>query len=475
MPYANKILQCDERKYSPYWAAISVCDGIKKKNFKLNDKAMSFSEVEIPVSIIDKMNMGQCYQLAKLTTTIMKSCGIPVALDYTPQWPNRSGNHTWNALKDGKGKIVPFIGADTYPGAVGKSQDDMPKVYRYTYAYQANSVWALGKKYNESIPPTLGSPFIRDVSTEYFNGTNINVEVKKTQTQKHIIYLSVYNNQQWIPVTGSELTEEGTVSFANMGRNILYLPVYWGRNGSIPCGNPVYISPSGEKKHFIPNNNKPISVTLTRKYPILGRMYDYAKAMVGGKLEASNTPDFKEAHTLYEITDIPNIWWNEYSLNKNHTEYRYYRFSAPYNCKCNIAEIKFYDTNGNMIEYIPICDDYARNKDRVKNINDNKYLSYYESIHFMKAWAGGDMKTPVAIDKISIMPRNDDNHVVSGHIYKLEYFSDGSLVTVGIKKAPNDSITFNNIPSEALMILHDLTAGTEERLFCIENGNTHWF
>lgn len=473
MPYAMKALSSDDRKYSAYWAAKSVCDGIKKKNFRLNDKAMSFSDVEMPVQVIYKMNMGQCYQLAKMTATIMRSCGIPVALDYTPQWPNRSGNHTWNSLKDNKGKNVPFVGADTYPGVIGKAEDDMPKVYRYTYAYQANSVWAIAKRYNEMIPPTLNTPFIKDVSDEYFDGTVVKVKPQKMSSEKHLVYLSVFNNQYWVPVAGKEYKGE-EVSFESMGRNILYLPVFWGRNGSIPCGNPVYVSPSGEQYSFVPDHERLQTITLTRKFPVLGRMYDYAKMIVGGRLEASDDADFKTSTVLHEIDRVPQMWWNNYSVSVK-KPYRYYRFSAPYNCKCNIAEMRFYDKTGREVSYVPLCDDYARNKNNVNKVNDKTYLSYYESIHFMKAWVGGDFSTPVEISRIEIMPRNDDNHVVTGHLYKLDYLENGMLVTVSVKKAVADSISFDKVPKGALMILHDLTAGMEERFFSIEGNQIHWY
>ena len=44
---------------------------------------------------------------------MMRSIGIPVMLDFTPQWPFRSMGHYWNVLLDNTGKNLAFGGCET--------------------------------------------------------------------------------------------------------------------------------------------------------------------------------------------------------------------------------------------------------------------------------------------------------------------------------------------------------------------------
>lgn len=99
-PYAKVLENCHERQTSAFWAATYVCDGIKKFKFNIDDKALPRANFDLPLSSLISMKMGYCHDYARLTAYIMRACGIPVSVDFTPQWPNKANNHTWNALLD---------------------------------------------------------------------------------------------------------------------------------------------------------------------------------------------------------------------------------------------------------------------------------------------------------------------------------------------------------------------------------------
>ena len=84
------------------------------------------------------------------------------------------------------------------------------------------------------------------------------------------------------------------------------------------------------------------------------------------------------------------------------------------------------------------------------------------------------MGKPVKVDRIVYLPRNDDNNVVPGHFYRLDYYDKCKYVSLGTKIATEYSIEFDNVPSNALYILHDLSKGREERIFTIENNDIIW-
>lgn len=474
--YADEQNGCDERRFSAYWAASSVCDGIKKFNFHVDDKALPKTDVELPLSVIMAMRMGECSNYAKLTTYIMRACGIPVCYDFTPQWPNKAHHHSWNALLDNTGKTIPFLGSETYPGQPDRAGEKMAKVYRKTFAYQHSSVYAVNMaNYGEPIPPTLDSPFIKDVSDEYFNGGTVTLTIPETNMKRHLVYLAVFDNQNWTPVDYAVIDSLRHATFSSLGREIVYMPVFWGRNGAIPCGNPFLIASNGSIKPFKPDLKSKVSINVTRKYPVFGRMFRYAKAMRGGYFEASDSADFKNAVKVAEITYIPSLWYNDVAINTGGCKYRYWRYKAPNGSKGNIAELEFYRSGSEVPVVAPLCDDMRYNGRKANNANDKKKLTYYESNHQRGAWAGADFGEPVAIDKIRFMPRNDDNHVEPGHIYQLCYFENGKEIPVGTQTAKSDAITFSGIPTDALYILHDLSSGTEERIFSYDGENIYWY
>ena len=65
--------------------------------------------------------------------------------------------------------------------------------------------------------------------------------------------------------------------------------------------------------------------------------------------------------------------------------------------------------------------------------------------------------------------------MTAGHRYRLDYYGYDGPRTIGEQTATTDSVTFDNVPSGALYILHDLTKGKEERIFTYESGNVRWW
>ena len=43
----------------------------------------------------------------------MRSVGLPVGIDFVPQWPWRSMGHSWNYLLLDNGNTIPFMGTES--------------------------------------------------------------------------------------------------------------------------------------------------------------------------------------------------------------------------------------------------------------------------------------------------------------------------------------------------------------------------
>ena len=68
----------------------------------------------------------------------------------------------------------------------------------------------------------------------------------------------------------------------------------------------------------------------------------------------------------------------------------------------------------------------------------------------------------------------DGNSVEIGDEYELFYWN-GKWVSMGKQRAKNVSVKYKGVPQNALYLLRDLTKGTEERIFTIENGKQVWW
>lgn len=472
--YATSVITSDDMKNSAFWAASKVNDALKALKYN-NKKVLPELNINLPVSALKNMQMGECIDYATYTTYVMRACGIPVCLDYTPQWPNRSNNHYWNSLLDNTGLNIPFMGCESNPGYPNKQGREMAKVYRRTFSYQPQSLYALNKDLGENIPPILNTPFIKDVSNEYFIGKNITTKLNDKHLKDKFAYIAVFNNQTWIPVDFAVINSNRTATFKNLGSNIVYLPVFWGRNGCIPAGDPILLNRDGSIVYLKPNHNKKQSIIINRKYPHFNRIVRFRGIMKKGYFEAANNPNFSDAKQCATIKKTHLIGYDTLTVTNIKGKYRYWRFVSPEKGRCNVAEIAFLKNGIKQSFSNIISDSKGQNKTKPEYAFDGKEVTYYESTSPKDAWIGVDMGHPVEIDKIAYLPRNDANDIVIGHTYQLCYFENGKQKIADTQIAKNGTLVFKDIPSETIYILHDLNEGQEERIFTYNNNKINWY
>ena len=468
------ILKSDDLRGQAYSAASRVNDALRKAQFK-NKKMLPQIDVEWPVSALRNIRMGECYDYAKLATYIMRACGIPVSLDFTPQWPDRAHNHHWNVLHDNTGYSIPFMGFESNPGHPCKQGRKMAKVYRYTFAYQQQSLYAQNKEIGDTIPDILSSPFIRDVSEEYFKGHTIEVKLNHKHLRNAFAYIAIFNNREWVPVDFARISKNHTATFRHLGADIVYMPVYWGSNGSEPAGNPFLLQLNGRVKELSPSSQERFSITLGRKYPLFNRIYRFRMLMKDGHFEAADNPDFSNADTCAIVKSVSLYGYDTIVVNKGVKPHRYWRYVSPDGRNCNVAELKFIANGKEVKPESILSENNSHNGTKPENVFDGSALSYYETENMKNGWIGADFGKGIKPSHIVFLPRNDDNDVTPGHTYELAYYSAGKEISVGSIVAESNSITFENIPAGTIYILHDLTAGSEERIFTYEENKIEWY
>ena len=463
----------DDMRNSSYWAALYLNDQLKKRGFHLHE-ALPGSSVDLPMTVLRNMQMGSCKDYVRYATYVMRACGIPVGVDFTPQWPFRSPSHYWNILLENRGKNKPFVGGESNPGYPNKDDYKMAKVYRCTFGYQEQSLYA--QKGNDTIPQTLDSPFIKDVSDEYMKGVDISLKLKSTGKKKpRFAYLSVFDNQYWIAVTWSKFNN-GNVLFSCMGKDIVYLPSFYEHNEMLPATYPLQVKANGTQTFLIPDMENLDTLILKRKFPVFNGVLRYSERLKGGYFEASNSPLFHHSVRSDKIRRVPQMCWDSLSVSIKDA-YRYWRYVSPEKSYCNIAEIEFFSSGKllNVSNCKILNDGKMASKSQLNTPFDRDPLTYYESSEPSSSWIGIDFGSPVAIEQIKYLPRNDDNNIIAGHLYELFYFGKNGPCSLGQKVATGDVLTYDSVPSKALYLLKDLTRGKEERIFTYEGGEQIWW
>ena len=98
------------------------------------DHSTSIAYQNMKVEDALNLPMGNCDFYVLMATTLLRSQGIPVAMDFTPHWAYRDNGHSWNVILTNESREVPFTGVCTQPGDLHKPDERMPKIYRRTYA-----------------------------------------------------------------------------------------------------------------------------------------------------------------------------------------------------------------------------------------------------------------------------------------------------------------------------------------------------
>ena len=90
------------------------------------------------------------------------------------------------------------------------------------------------------------------------------------------------------------------------------------------------------------------------------------------------------------------------------------------------------------------------------------------------SWVGYDLGKSQQIKAVGYLARNNFNIIVPGNKYELFYYDRG-WQSLGIKTTDKQYLEYNNVPSQTLFLLKNLTRGREERIFTYENNKQIWW
>ena len=415
--------------------------------------------------------VGICREASDFMVYVMRSLGLPVAIDMYLQSPVNRADHYWNVLQDTTGVNIPFGLVDVKVKRGGSDGRRKGKVYRFCYGMQKEEL--KGAFSGKEIPGFLKDPYRKDVTHEYFGENIAEIEVDSRLCGEYV-YPGVFRKKGWLPVDVSEY-RNGKAIVRNIEPKVIFIPLSNKDGCAKPVGYPFQMLASGIRS-FRPDENRTERVTLRRKYPLRGNIEASLKSITGAYIEGASTPDFRRAELLHTITSVPYPYTDSYVVQLNPSRpYRYVRYSSAGNERIDVAELSFYaalDTDEKIRMEVNSASELQKEDMpyKMSNIDDGDYLTFYWT------WMRGanivfDLGRPQQIKKMVCMPHTDGNFIYKGEEYEL-YYQKGiqGWVSLGRKTAMGTELVYENVPVNALLWLTNLSHGNEEQVFYVENG-----
>lgn len=320
---------------------IRVCKSINqhlRKKFYINARFQC--NWDMTYADLLKTRTGKCSHASQFTAYTMRSAGVPVVMDYTPHWANKDFSHQWNALL--KPHMFFFMGTESDPGANKIAftrsywiKRKRGKIFRVMYAFQPASL-AMQVSDLRTIPAELRSRHIKDVTSEYVPTGEVRAALSDAKKEK-FVYLCVFNDHQWFPMSWSGISLLNKARFADMEKGVVYLPAYFQEERIIPAGYPVILQMDGGTRVLKPDFEHMQQVLLERKYPedqsnviSKGHLYDLlywnnnwisigTQRALSEKLSFSDVPrnallilrdlDHGRQERIFTFENSKQVWW----------------------------------------------------------------------------------------------------------------------------------------------------------------------
>lgn len=465
----------------------------EKKWFSYTEKFMDYPST-ISLGNILKGKQGDCKEMASLAAYTGRALGVPVAIDFTPQWGNLSTGHMWNALILNDSIFFPFMGAERDPGNYGvitMGDSKLAKAYRVLYRMDSTSFGARAEKMGiKEIPQNLKNKYRRDVTASYVPVSPVSLSIDAEEGTP--VYLCLFKRGEWEPVEGG-FVENQTVKFGDMGRNILYAPMFY-KAGRYKPAAPLFIIEQNENRKDLAADNKNTEpATLSRKYPFKKQTARFTmfNCLIGARLEASQTSGFTDITVLDTLVvpkntyaqqyengfhvkdrlDYDSLW--EQSVVHTSKAFRYIRLFNDRGKPLKIGEMEVYAVGqkeplkGKPIGNIP---DASLAFDGLPGYSIIQNKSETEDL-----WVGLDLGAAFQIEKIRYLPASDLNKVEPGKNYELFYWN-GKWVSLGRLQSTKHFLEYGHLPKGGLFWLRcEDCNGKDERPFTYENGKQVWW
>ncbi len=408
---------------------------------------------------------GMCDSQAALAAFVMRGLGIPVTIDFTPQWKIHPTGHTWNSVSDSIGQHISFMGGETNPH--NKHQGNtLQKAKAYRKTFQNQRIVEADKK----DIPFLFQDNIIDISSEHDNMTNVVLPIKRySEIQTEYVFLTMFYDFEW-RMTGCTKLDSDSIRFQHIGKDILYLPVYYINESQIPASDPFYIDSNG-KINILPSNSPDSLMAFSAITPENDTNWNWR--MVKGVFETGDDPNFSNVKIIHTISTSPKLY-NKISLKQSHL-CRFIRYRAPIG-NCNVSEIAFYDDSGKELKGVHIGSPGSYNNlgDSGDKAFDGNISTFYDAVDTENSWTGLDFGEYKRISTIHYSPRLLGVGIYNDNEYELFRWTVDGWKSIEKKKATGQTIEFNT-PHNSLLYLNNNTLNKRGKVFFINENEIFYY
>lgn len=440
-------------------AADSLMRKLMKHGYVFNE------ELKLPrlgAMFLEKQCVGYCRETCDYTAYAFRSVGIPTGTDMLIT----TGSHLWSAIKDSTGGVVATWFEPLIRG--GNDGRKKGKVYRLCFGVQEEKIPGMWTE--PEVPRNLKNPYVKDVTSDYFGENKTDIELQEKPSGKYV-YVGIFSNLEWEAIDIADFHGR-KATIKDVEPEVVYVPLAWSEKDYRVMGYPFKLTKNGV--YYYRPGNEVEKVKLYRKFPLRKWTRYHLAGIVGSKIEASNTLDFKHAELLCQIVDTPKTNYIEVPCALKQ-KYRYVRFTAPKDKLARIGELLLFRSAGEdgkiELKAVEGSEPDFGNKDVAKEkVCDQDFLTYFLS-HEKGGYVTLDLGKPEHIEQLVYVPRNDDNFITSGDVYEL-FYQDGAngWVSLGQQVTNEHHLDYDNVPKNALLWLRNLSRGKEELLFRMENG-----
>jgi hypothetical protein len=459
-------------KHDPLEAVQVLWDSLNSKQWVYLDKKPNGYPYPSALNLLNNHRFGDCHECASLAVYAMRALGIPGGIDGFLQFPYGQSFHLWNYVPDTLGNIWEFSMYAYPPRPAKREKPIMGRVFRKCFGVQEESLPVITKK-EKDLPPLLKSAFQKDVSEYYLHDASIRVPVEAEALKDTILYLCTFSSAGWVPVAWTAWNaKEKAFVFDFVEKNMLYLPAYYLDRQIHAAACAGSVNDEGIYVPLLSDISRKQTLRVERKYPLKPGWFKYRKRIIGGKFQVADNPDFRNAVTLHTIKKETDMHWYDIDLPASKA-WRYIRFLSGEKGHCNMAEIVFFDKNGEKLsgKIIGTKGSFQnKNDNRKEAVFDDDPFTYYDAIEGAGAWAGLELEKSEYIKKIQYIFRNDDNLIRVGDTYELFYWNNTYWESMDKKVANSSLLEYKECPIKALFWLHNYTRGQEELPFFYENG-----
>lgn len=207
--------------FSNVLAATNFIDNMLQKNFDFGGSRYYKQKKVRCYSELMSDKVGKCDDMCNLIVMVLRTVGIPVALDgISYRRASDSNGHGWCVIIDPKhDKNYPFDAlADNGPGLFELPDDNPPKVLRKQFAVISNNSI---KSNVEVIHPNFYKQNSLDVTSEYLETVNISIPLDSLDALVPV-YLNIWHRGEWKPIDYSYNQGSLDAKFSQIAKNQLY-------------------------------------------------------------------------------------------------------------------------------------------------------------------------------------------------------------------------------------------------------------